>query len=52
MWYGISVNGLGISFGNFMAETPWDVMNVDTGEIRMFDTYKKAYVFAKQEGMS
>ena len=43
MWYGISVNGLGISFGNFMAETPWDVMNVDTGEIRMFDTYKKAY---------
>ncbi len=31
MWYGISVNGLAISFGNFIPEAPWDVMNVDTG---------------------
>jgi hypothetical protein len=51
MWYGISVNGLAVSFGNFMPESPWDVMNVDTGEIRMFDTYKNAYVFAKENSM-
>lgn len=51
MWFGLSVNGLAVSFANFMPETPWDVMNADTGEIRMFATYGEAYRFAREVGM-
>lgn len=51
MWYGISVNGLAIAFNSFLPESPWDVMNVDTGEIRMFASYGEAYVFAKEVGL-
>ena len=50
-WYGISVNGLAVSFGCFTLETPWDVMNVDTGEIRSFATYREACAFAREVGL-
>ena len=51
MWYGVAVNGLAVSFGNFIPEAPWDVMNVDTGEIRVFSTYAESYTFAKEVGL-
>ena len=51
MWYGVPVNGLAVSFGCFTLETPWDVMNVDTGEIRMFATYAEACAFAREVGL-
>jgi hypothetical protein len=45
------INGYLVEYSQFSADLPWDVMNVDTGEIRMLATYAEARTFAKEVGL-
>ena len=43
----VSANGVSIGYINYFPSLPWEVWNVEVGEIWGFATYREARAFAK-----
>jgi hypothetical protein len=43
----VSANGVSIGYVNYFPSLPWEVWNVEVGEIWGFATYREARAFAK-----